>query len=193
MKTTVAVFTWQEVDAIDPEDGTVRRCYAMVPLQRFDNLCKRQYNDGCEYPLLPVEVRSRASHAHFFAAINEGFDNLPEKFCTDHRWTCADDMRKDLLIEAGFGEEKKFECVSADHAIKLATFIRDETGFSKITFLRDERGRPTIVRVRRAKSQDLASMDRATFEDSKKKVLMLLEGIIGLARGDLMRHAARSA
>ncbi len=193
MKIRPVVFTWMLVEIVNPDDGTVARRHAMVPLLRYDNVCKGQYHEGEEYPLLPIEVRSRASHSQFFAAIRDAYDNLPEKFCAEHRWTCADDMRKDLLIESGFGEQKTFECRGKKHAIMLATFIRDETGFCKISFLLDEKGEPSIVRVRRALSQDLASMDKHTFEESKKKVLELLEGIIGLARGDLMRNAGRSA
>jgi len=195
MKFLPVVFDWIKVDVVDPDDGTVARRFAMVPKLRYGNVCARQFGneEGGEHTLVPLEQRSRASHNHFFAALSEAFDNLPEHFIVDHKWTSFDDMRKDLLIEAGYGEEKTIECASEKHAMMTATYIRDETGFCKISFKRDDRGKLTIVRIRRAKSQEHAAMDRQTFEASKKAVLEKLEGIIGLARGELMKHAGKSA
>lgn len=193
MRTDPVSFRWITVDVTDEKTGVVESVLAMVPAPRYRKIADRQFHIGEEYPLVILEARSRASHNHFFAALSEGFDNLPESYRAEHKWASADDMRQDLLMTAGFSSEKVFEAANETHAIRLATHFRDDTGFCRITFGLDERGKLTRVRVRRAKSQDHSSMDKQTFEASKKAVLDLLEGIIGLTRGDLMKHAGRSA
>jgi hypothetical protein len=183
------VFRWTEADIVDPDSGEIRKRRVMIPLDRFGNVCRRQYHDGEEYPLVPLEARSRKSHNAFFAAINEGFDNLPESLAA--RWPTSEHMRKWLLIECGWFDEKEFEFDNQRYANSLGAFIRTEDEFARIS-IHKVADRKWRVIVRRAKSQAAANMGKQSFEDSKKAVLELLEHMVGVAKGDLMKEAKRN-
>lgn len=184
MRIQPVVFTWREVDAFDG-DGVVTRVWAMVPLQRYANLCKRQFAEDGEYPLQIIEERSMASHSQFFAAINDSFANLPEKVAP--RWPSPLHYRKWLLVEAGWFDEKEFECASEEQARGLARYFRDADDFARI-FIRGKK-----VLLRTPKSQSLAAMGKVDFEASKRDCLDLAESLTGVPRGQAMREAGRSA
>ena len=188
MRAYPVTFTWQKVDLVDGEDGTAVRAWAMVPQPRYHNICQRQFAVGESYPLQVVEDRSMASHKQYFAAINEGFKNLPENIAA--RFPSAEHLRKWLLVETGWHEEKEFECASAKHAKALCTFIRTEDDYVRIS---NPKNHPTTVIIRKARSQALASMGKALFEQSKKDVLDLLESMVNVPKGTLMREGGMNA
>lgn len=177
-------FTWKELD-ICAEGGEIIRQMAMVPLPRYSNIAKRQFTAGEEYTLAPVTERSMASHRQFFAAINDGFHNLPEKISA--RFPTAEHLRKWLLTETSWFDEKEFDLISEKHAKALATFIRTEDSYARITL------HGTKVIVRRAKSQSLSAMGKDDFQRSKQDVLDLLEHMIGVPKGKLMQEANKHA
>lgn len=185
MRTYAVVFKWQQVELI-ADDGVATRCWAMVPLPRYDNVCKRQYAEGETYPLEIAEERSMASHKAYFAALNEGFKNLPERYAA--RFPSVEHLRKWLLIETGWCEEKEFEeCKSPKGAKDLRTYMRTQDAYVRIN------NHPTIVVVRKAVSQSMAAMGKKKFEASKRDVLDMLESMIEIPKGTLMREAGRSA
>lgn len=186
MRILPVVFNYREVQ--DRETGEI--ITAMVPQSRYAKVAKRQYVLGEEYPLVPLEARSRASHSAYFAQINEAFDNLPESIAA--RWPSAEHLRKWLLVETGWFEEKEYDFDTERDALRLANFIRTEDEYARI-FKTQVGPKKWKVIVRRAKSQSAASMAKQAFEDSKKAVLDALEHEIGLARGQLKKHAGRSA
>lgn len=204
MRLQPVAFVWRVVEVIDEASGEAARQMAMVPLKKYFGVCKRQFGDGGEHVLEPVLDRNMRSHNAFFAAVSDHYDNLPEqtffkrdengKFVLDEhdqrvpQWPSDEHFRKWLLIETGFCEEKEFECVNHDHAMRLALFIRTEDSFCRIGF----RGKTTVV-VKRAMSQSLAAMKAQTFEDSKKACLDLAEAMTGVPRGVAMKNAGRSA
>lgn len=192
MRPSPVVFRWLEVDVIDG-DGVAHRQMAMVAHPRYASICKRQFHAGEEYPLTILEERSRASHNQFFAALQEGFDNLPESI--QARWPTADHMRKWMLIETGWFDEKEFdfEGRSAERKAKmLGAFIRTEDAYARISTIAIDGGYRVIIR--RAKSQSMPEMrTKAEFEASKKAVLDLLESFTNVPRGTLMREAGKSA
>ena len=99
MKIYPVVFHWLDVDVAD-QQGVMHATKAMVPIARYVNTAARQYHEGEEYPLVMLETRSRASHNQYFAAVNDGFDNLPERIAA--RWPTSEHLRKWLLIETGW-------------------------------------------------------------------------------------------
>ncbi len=129
-----------------------------------------------------------ASHRQFFAAVNDGFRNLPENVAA--RFPSSEHMRKWLLIETGWHEEKEFECASAKHAKALCTFIRTEDEYVRIS---NPKNHPTTVIIRKARSQSLAAMGKQDFENSKRDVLDLLESMVDVPKGTLMREAGNAA
>lgn len=184
-------FKWLEADVVDA-DGVVRTVPVMVPHPRFAKICERQFHDAEEYTLVPLEPRSRASHNHFFAAISEGFKNMPASM--DARWPSAEHMRKWILVETGWFDEKEFECPDEDFAKKLGTFVRTEDEFARISVHRPSGNHDSWkVIIRRAMSQSAAAMGKRDFEASKKDVLDLLEHFLTVPRGTLMKEAGRNA
>ena len=77
---------------------------AMIPQPRFVALCKKQYTPGECYVLGVNEERSIASHRHYFAAINEAWQNLPEDKVA--RYPSAEHLRKWALIKSGYHNER---------------------------------------------------------------------------------------
>jgi hypothetical protein len=53
------------------------------------------------------------------------------------------------------------------------------------------RGR--VVRIHKAKSQSVRAMDKATFQDSKQKVLDVVANLIGVPAGELAAQAGQAA
>ncbi len=188
MKMLPVVFVWRDVEVID-SDGEVVRQRAMVPLARYGNVAARQFHDLEEYPLVVLEARTRASHSHFFACVHEAFINLPEEVSV--RWPTEEHMRKWVLIETGWFDEKDFDCPDERFAKRLATFIRTEDSYARISL--HQVGKAWRVIVRRAKSQSAAAMAKQAFEDSKRDVLDYLASMIGTTRGQIKKHAGRAA
>jgi hypothetical protein len=178
------VYKWCMVDVLDGA-GEVHATWAMVPTPRYEGLAYKQYAAGEEYALTLLEARSRASHNHFWASLQNGFDNLPENIAA--RFPSVDHMRAYLLIETGWCDEMECELVSNAEARKLAARTRSESPYARIT-IRDRK-----VVVWYPKSQSAAAMGHQAFQDSKRDVLGLLEGMIGVPLGSLSKEAGRAA
>lgn len=238
MKASPVVFRWLDVEVTNAEDGTVERVKAMVPVLRYRNLAARQYgseDEAAEHMLIPMHARSSASHSQYFAALKDGFDNLPEKVAA--RWPTATHLRKWLLIETGWFTEKEFvfEGRGAElQAKRLALFCRTEDEFARVSIhrviagednreaaldkgveafgaddaipLRErlrlairavlsslDKGGTYKVIVKKAMSQDHASMGKEAFQASKSEVLDLLEQFVGVKRGELMKNAGKAS
>ena len=72
--------------------------------------------------------------------------------------------------------------------MSTTTFIRTEDEYARMP-----NNHPTIVLIRKAKSQSMAAMGKALFEQSKKDVLDLLESMVNVPKGTLMREGGMSA
>ena len=184
MKIYPVVFHWLDVDVAD-QQGVMHATKAMVPIARYVNTAARQYHEGEEYPLVMLETRSRASHNQYFAAVNDGFDNLPEKIAA--RWPTSEHLRKWLLIETGWFQESEIDCASPKHATQTAVLVRSFDEYARISV----HGAKVIIR--RAKSQSVNAMGKQAFEASKKDVLDLLESFIGIKSGSLRKEAGRAS
>lgn len=178
------VFYWREVSIVD-DDGVISRRHVMDPLPRYANVCKRQWVDGQEYPLVPLEARSRASHSHYFCVLHEGFNQLPEDIAV--RYPSCEHMRKHLLILEGYCDQKHFVCDSPEHARDLAVYIRSVLDYALITL------KGNVVQVFEAKSQSASAMGAAEFNESKRKVLDRLASMINVSRSTLEKEAGKSA
>jgi hypothetical protein len=177
-------FTWREVEVIDAE-GVVTKTGAMVPSARYRKVAEQQFGAGGEHVLEEVAERSHASHGHYFAALNDLFNNVPEKMAP--RWPTSSHFRAWLLIESGFFDEKEFDMTSERHAKALATFVRTNSPFARISI----HGQKVIVRT--AKSQSTKAMGKDEFQRSKDAVLDLASQLVGVTKSDAMKNAGRSA
>lgn len=183
------VFTW--ADIADRETGEI--VTVMVPKGKYAAVAKRQFMAGEDYPLVVLETRSRESHNAYFAAVSAGFKNLPEK--VQARWDNANHLRKWILVELGWYDEKEIELDTEKDARRLAIMYR-EWDEDKPIADRDYvriwvRGKKVIVRA--AKSQSMAAMQKDAFEASKKAVLDYIEDVLGVPRGALKKEAGKAA
>jgi hypothetical protein len=172
-------FIWREVEVID-QQGVVEKRLAMVPADRYRRTAEREFKFG-EYPLAVQEERSIASHRQYFAAIKDGFRNLPENISA--RFPSAEHLRKWALVETNWCDEEEFEMESVAHAKRLALYLRKGDDYARIS-VHGER-----VIVRKPKSQSISAMGKEPFQKSKRDVLDLIESMIRLPRGALMKNA----
>lgn len=163
-----AVYTWEG-------DG-------FRPLPRFAKQCDAEFAIGERYSLQEIEERSAASHAHYFAAINDGWASLPEHY--GDRFPTPEHLRKWCLIKAGYSDSQTFAASSKAEALRLAAFIRPIDEFSVVTVTE-----ATVTRFT-AKSQSNKAMGKAEFQASKTRVLEIIAGMIGVDRRELPKEAA---
>jgi hypothetical protein len=164
--TSPALFTWQG-------DG-------FTPLPRFAKQCDRDFVIGDTYRLAEIEDRSQKTHNHFFAALHEGWLNLPEHLA--ERFPSAEHLRKWCLIRAGFSDSQTFTCASKAEALRMAAFIRPIDEFSVVTVAE------ATVSHFTARSQSMRAMGKEEFGRSKQAVLDIIAGMIGVAPAAL-EHA----
>ena len=180
MKVRPVMFRYKEVDLV--VDGKSVHAKVMVPHQRFRQLCDRQFSLDEDYPLAPVENRSMASHNHFFASIQEAFDNLPEAWAQE--FPSAEHMRKWVLIEVGFFHLEEHDFDTEKDAKTFAAAVRRRDEYARIKRV------GTSVLIKTAKSQDHRSMKKEEFQASKVAVLEYVSEIIGVKRQEIENSAA---
>ena len=88
---------------------------AMTPAtQRFAREADKQFVVGEEYPLIVHEHRSAASHKHYFAAISDAWESLPESMAGE--FPTSEHLRKRALIMAGYRDERSIVAASKAEA-----------------------------------------------------------------------------
>jgi hypothetical protein len=154
------------------------------PLPRFSRQCDQEFVVGQVYRLEPIEDRSAESHRHFFAIVNEAWQNLPEAW--GDRFATPDHLRKWCLIRAGYRDERTFVAKSKTQAAELAAFIRPLDDYAVVAV------NGCTVSVFTAKSQSIRAMGRKEFQDSKTKVLDILATMLGVELDALRNQAVNS-
>lgn len=154
---------------------------AMIPARNFAKRCDAEFTVGLTYNLEPVEERSAASHRHYFAAINEAWQNLPENQV--ERFPTSEHLRKWCLIRAQFAEQRQIVASSKAEALRLAAFVKPIDSYAVVTV------REAVVTVWTAESQSQRAMGKERFQASKTAVLELLALMIGTDPVELGRAA----
>lgn len=157
----------------------------MAPLPRFAGLCDKQFVVGETYRLAVTEERSRASHSHYFASIEEAWRNLPEDEA--ERFPTSEHLRKWALCKTGYADERSIVCASKAEAQRVAAFIKPMDDFAIVVVSE------ATVKVYTAKSQSLKAMGKKVFQDSKTAVLDLLSSMVGISAKELDANAGRAA
>lgn len=165
------VFTW---------DGDV-----MIPLPRFRDLCNKQFVVHEEYPLSIVENRSLASHNHYFAALNEGWQNLNEQDAK--RFPTPETLRAWCLVECGYCTDTRYVMDTPKDAKSMGLLLRKLSPLAVITI------KGNIVVHYEAESQSAAAMKKERFEASKAEVLALVASMSRTTVAELKKNAGRSA
>lgn len=139
---------------------------------------------GALYPLEAREDRSVASHRHFFAAVNEAWQNLPDDLAA--RFPSPDHLRKWALIKSGYRDERSIVCASKAEAQRVAAFVKPIDGFAVVIVS------AAVVTLYTAKSQSVRAMGKEEFGKSKDAVLDALATLIGTS-ADELRGAGEAA
>lgn len=155
------------------------------PVGRYQRICDKEYVIGETYRLAPVEERSAASHAHYFASLEEAWNNLPEPVAK--RFPTSTHLRKWALCKAGYADERSIVCSSSEEAQRIAAFVRNFDHYAVITV------QGNVVRVFSAQSQSKRSMGAKAFQESKTKVLDIVSELIGVERDTLVSNAGVAA
>lgn len=124
-----------------------------------------------------AEARSKATHDHFFACVNETWKNLPDDLQTD--FPSAEHLRKWALIKAGFCTQTRVACRTVEEALKLAATARqlDKYALVEVSGTKKRPGR--IVTIWTADSQRKDEMGRKVFQEAKDRALHVLSDLIG--------------
>lgn len=128
-----------------------------------------------------AEHRSKASHDHFFAIVNEAWKSLPEDMADD--FPSPEHLRKWALIKAGFCSETRVVCANNSEAMTLATKAKAMDKFSVVAI--DGKA----VTIWTADSQRRDAMGRQAFQEAKEKALHIISQLIGVDAATLKEAA----
>lgn len=164
---------------------------AMVPLDRFLALARRQFRPGVEYALVVHKGRSEESHRHYFACIKKGWYNLPEKW-TFHRngqvrFPSPEYLRKWCLIKEGYADVEDGVFADAEQAEKWLKRMKKRDRHCVVD--RQE----NVITIWTAQSQDHASMGHEDFQRSKDRVLGRIANMCGISVAELTKNAKENA
>lgn len=171
METEAVAFIW---------DGA-----AMIPLDRFRALARRQFRPGQEYSLQVWRGRSDKSHNHYFACIKTGWLNLPEE--TADAFPSVEYLRKWCLIKEGYAEQADHVCESDEAAAALAVTIRKLDRYAVM------QRHGNVLTIWTAVSQDHVSMGHEEFQRSKDRVLGRIADLCGIPVAQLTKNAKTNA
>jgi hypothetical protein len=156
---------------------------AMVP--RAAHMADRHFVIGEQYMMVEHHERSSASHAHYFAAVNEAWQSLPEGQA--ERFPTPEHLRKYAMIKAGHHDSRSVSCGSKAEALRVASFIQPMDEYAIVTVS------GAVVSVFTAKSQSYRAMGKADFEASKEAVLNIVAEMVGVDTDSLAEAGRRTA
>jgi len=146
---------------------------AMVPLRQCARMANKEFVVREVYRLAIHEERSANSHNHYFAALHEAWQNLPEG--TAERFPTEDHFRKWCLIKAGYRDERTIVASSKAEAQRIAAFVKPMDEFAVVVV------KEATVIVATAKSQSVRAMGKKEFQESKQAVLEIAAEMTGLS------------
>jgi hypothetical protein len=129
-----------------------------------------------------AEHRSKSSHDHFFACVNEAWKNLPEDMADD--FPSPEHLRKWALIKAGFCSETRIVCANNSEAMTLATKAKSLDKYSVVAI--DGK----TVTIWTADSQRRDAMGRQAFQEAKERALHIICNLLGVDFTILLKEAA---
>lgn len=128
-----------------------------------------------------AEHRSKSSHDHFFAVINEAWKNIPEDMADD--FPSPEHLRKWALIKAGFCSETRVVCANNGEAMTLATKAKAMDKYSVVSI--DGKA----VTIWTADSQRRDAMGRQAFQEAKERALHIISNLLGIDAATLKEAA----
>lgn len=159
---------------------------AMVPASRhWAREADRQFVFGETYRLVEHQERSAATHGHYFAALSEAWQNLPEAVA--ERFPSAEHLRKFALIKTGYADSRQFVASSKAEARRLAAFMKTPDEYVMVTV------NEAVVTVWTAQSQSMRAMGKKGFQESKQAVLDYVASLLGVNADQLSANAREAA
>lgn len=155
---------------------------SLIPTRGFAKQVADRLGAGEIVTLEIVEERSAASHRHYFAALNAGWQSLPEGAAA--QFPTAEHLRKYLLIKCGYANSQTHACASRVEALRTAKIAAGLAEYSIVTT------NDATVTIWTAKSQSVRAMGKEDFTKSKQAVLDALDDMLGAARGATQKAAA---
>lgn len=137
--------------------------------------CEDQFGVGEVLTMAPVEERSRRSHDHFFARMDEIWQTLHERL--KDRYPNADTFRRTALISTGHCDTDTTVCASNAEALRLRAVAKRLAPDSIATV------RGAVVTIYTAHSQSVKAMGKETFQRSKDDCLGWAEAQVSGGQG----------
>lgn len=156
---------------------------AFLPHNSLMDYCFETFKEGEIVVFERHEERSTASHNHYFACVQEAWNNLPEQ---DERFPTPDALRKWALIRSGFCTKTEVVLDTPEQAHTVASFTGNSEGVIIVV-------RENIVVKYTAQSQSVAAMGKTEFQKSKDLVLDTIAELIAVKRKKLEDNAGRAA
>lgn len=125
--------------------------------------CEEHLGVGEVVTMAPIEERSRRSHDHFFATMEDLWQTRPEHL-TD-AYPTADSFRKRALIATGHCDTSTTVCASNAEALRMLALAKVLAPESLSTV------KGVVVTVYTAHSQSMRAMGKAKFQESKDDCL----------------------
>lgn len=151
-----------------------------VPSDYIARYCSDTFGEGEIVTFERHEERSPASHNHYFACVQEAWNNLPEK---DERFPTPNSLRKWALIRGGYCTKTEVVLDTPDQAATVASFTGNAEGVIIVV-------RGNVVVKYTAKSQKTEAMGKDEFQRSKTDVLDILAELIAVKRKRLEQAGA---
>ena len=143
-----------------------------APTKYWAREADKQFVVGDHYRLAEHHDRSTATHNHYFAAISEAWETLPEHLCAEY--PTPEHLRKKMLVRAGYADERSIVCASKAEAVRVAAFIKPMDDYAVVD------AREAVVRVYTAQSQSHKAMGKQAFAESKEGVLAAIHKLLGV-------------
>lgn len=138
-------------------------------------------NQGDVHGWQMAEHRSKSSHDHFFALVNEAWKSLPEDMADD--FPSPEHLRKWSLIKAGFCSETQIVCANNSEAMILATKAKSLDKYSVISLT------GKTVTIWTADSQRRDAMGRQEFQEAKERAIHAISQLLGTDAATLGKAA----
>lgn len=158
---------------------------AFVPVGGYHaRQADEDYVIGMRYRLAPIDGRSDASHRHFFSALKEAWDSLPDKYAAEPWAQSPEHLRRYALIRKGFCDTQTVAAGSNAAALRVAAAMRGLNEYALVSV------QGATVHVFQAESQSYRAMGKERFQQSKDAVLAFIADLLGVSPADLPRQEA---
>lgn len=156
-----------------------------IPLPYFAKRAAREFVVGETYNMAELQLRSMNSHRHFFACVNEAWNNLPDE--EQERFPTPDDLRKWALTFTSHCDVKHYQAGSNQEALRVARVLRESHDYCRV----EVNGR--LVNYYVPHSQSLKNMGARTFQVSKDAVFDVLARKLSVTVEELEEAGRRAA